>query len=242
MRIPRLYIDQSLSGGNSATIQAAPFLHVRDVLRMKAGQTLHLFNGDGCDYVAVIQEVGKRDLRVDIEQIIHLQNESPLCTHLLAALCKGDRFDLCLQKSTELGVNEITPLYTSRTNLLYKSQQLTNKKRHWQRVIENACEQSGRAQIPMLHEPVTLKEWSDSYAFSGRKILFDHCGTSLHDNAQSCEKIACAIGPEGGFTPEELCMAKQHGFEIYRMGNRTLRAETAAIAALSLLQYQFGDF
>jgi len=156
--------------------------------------------------------------------------------------------DWAIQKSVELGVNAITPLITAHCAVHYKSAQLEKKIAHWQAIIISACEQSGRNRIPVLHPAQVLSDWvmHGPDETSEVKLVFDPTATtslkSLKSLHLSPNKVSLLIGPEGGLNAEEVALAKQHAFYSVKLGKRILRTETAAIAALSAIQNQWGDF
>ena len=133
--------------------------HAGKVLRMQAGEALELFNGDGNNYAAVIIEVGKKQLVVDIQSSSANPVESPLKLHLGQGISRGDRMDFAIQKAVELGVSEITPLFTERCGVKLDADRLEKKREQWQKIVISACEQSGRSVVPPVHQPVTLEKW-----------------------------------------------------------------------------------
>ncbi len=243
MRIPRIYTSNDLCIQQSVPLEIKAHKHLKDVLRMSVGDIVILFNGDGKDYQGVIREITKKILRVEIIESRETANESSLSLHLLQPLCSSEKMDLCLQKVTELGVNQITPFISSRVNINISGHRLEKKMLHWQSVIQSACEQSGRSVIPIVNLPISYEDaLSKSYSHSIKIIASPNANNLQAFNINSASDCVCAIGPEGGFTQQEIQHAEQVGFQAIQIGNRILRLETAVIAAVTLCQYNWGDF
>ncbi len=243
MRIPRIFTDSDLDTHQSIDLHAKAHKHLKDVLRMKAGDSVILFNGNGNDYQGTIQEISKKALRINIGEACNINNESKLELYLLQPLCSSEKMDLCIQKATELGVKTIIPFISSRVNINIASNRLQKKMLHWQSVIQSACEQSGRAKLPTIHAPTSFSNAVNKLVNIEIKIIASPVADE-HQNftikqAASC---VCAIGPEGGFTQQEINLAVQLGFKTAQIGPRILRLETAVISALTLCQFNWGDF
>ncbi len=244
MRTIRIYTAEDLQESNTISLEAKAVKHIKDVLRMSAGESLILFNGDGHDYSAVISELGKKQIRVEIESRQAVNNESTLAIHLLQPLCRAEKMDWCLQKATELGVSMITPFISSRVNINLAANRVEKKMYHWKSVIQSACEQSGRARLPVLNIPVSFNTAinnSDRYAL---KLIASPTAVKnkLPNSETSLPQCICAIGPEGGFDQSEIEQAENKGFTSLLIGPRILRLETAVISALTLCQARWGDF
>lgn len=243
MRIPRIYTSSDLGIHQIVSLESKAHKHLRDVLRMKAGDSVILFNGDGQDYTGTIKELSKKTLLVDINDSRNAENESPLALHLLQPLCSSEKMDLCLQKATELGVHEITPFLSSRVNINLSGNRLDKKLKHWHSVIQSACEQSGRATLPTLHKPVPYSDAINQQKNVEVKLIASPTSEIKHQEAvnkyMSC---VCAIGPEGGFTEQEITHAIELDYQAVQIGPRILRLETAVISVITLCQYHYGDF
>jgi 16S rRNA (uracil1498-N3)-methyltransferase len=179
-----------------------------------------------------------------IEKVTAGQPESPLQLSLAMALVKGEKFDLVVQKTTELGVTRIVPTVVARSDLrLRNTEERNSRLERWRRIALEAAKQSGRAFIPEISAPVTFDNLiRATVTESGIRILFaEHGGTAFTDLATRPPHLLALIGPEGGWTSTELDLATEHGWQIITLGGRTLRAETAAIAITALLQHRFGD-
>ncbi len=214
--------------------------HAGKVLRMQAGEALELFNGDGNNYAAVIIEVGKKQLVVDIQSSSENPIESPLKLHLGQGISRGDRMDFAIQKAVELGVSEITPLFTERCGVKLDADRLEKKREQWQKIVISACEQSGRSVVPPVHMPVTLEKWL-AQADNCLKLTLDPWTSATIKQLSPTDRLRLVIGPEGGFSDREVAATTLAGFQPVRLGPRVLRTETAALTAIAALQLQLGD-
>lgn len=242
MRIPRVYMPfDHVHEGFEIALSDSAHHHLATVLRMKEGADIVLFNGRGIAWEAKITQLLKRQGRVKLLKSIDHNPESSLKIHLAQGVAKGDRMDLIMQKATELGVTDITPIITERGNVKLDAERWEKKVGHWQEIIINACEQSLRTTLPRLHAPIALSHWFAALPEGQRFILSPYATQGLREQAIK-DSVTLLIGPEGGLTDTEVELATQrYGFESLRMGPRILRTETAAIAAITLMQYQFGD-
>jgi 16S rRNA (uracil1498-N3)-methyltransferase len=242
MRIPRIYVAEPLQLGQSLLLPEQAARHVNQVLRLSVGSPLILFNGEGGEYAAKIVELKKRAVTVSLEEFVDRNVESPMAIHLGQAISRGERMDIALQKSVELGVKEITPLFTERCGVKLQDDRLQKRMRHWLGVIESACEQCGRNSLPVLHEPLKLPAWLQ--ASEGKGFVLDPLASKSFMSAELDEQksLRVLIGPEGGLSDMEVKEAILKGFEGLTLGPRILRTETAAIAVLSIVQARWGDF
>ncbi|GLQ30577.1 16S rRNA (uracil(1498)-N(3))-methyltransferase [Litoribrevibacter albus] len=242
MRIPRIYtkaLDQAL---DNLWLDADTSHYLGRVLRMKPEQQLYLFDGQGYEVLArIIQFEGKQKTQVEVLEIIDNNTESPVRIHLGQSISKGDRMEFTIQKSVELGVAEITPLWADRCEVKLKGERLQKKVEHWQSIAVSACEQSGRSVVPRINMPSTVNEWVTSCS-EKTKITLHHRATTSLKSIEAPDSAALLIGPEGGLTEQEIETSEAAGFESIAMGPRVLRTETASLAALSLMQYEWGDF
>jgi|SRR5690554_858502 len=241
MRIPRIHTPQPLAQGQRLALDDNAANHVARVLRMQAGHSIRLFNGDGLDYPAVLTDVGKRQVEVEIGEPVAAASESPLRIHLGQTMSRGDRMDYAVQKATELGVHAITPLHSERCEVRLKGERQEKRESHWQQVAISACEQSGRAAIPKVHPVQPLEDWVRSVQADLRLVLHHHSAAPLELSTPPAS-VALLIGPEGGLTETEVALAQEAGFLPVAFGNRVFRTETAPVAAISILQWLWGDF
>ncbi len=188
----------------------------------------------------MLVEAGRKRVMARVEAVEAGLGESPLAVHLGQAISKGDRMDYAIQKAVELGVAAITPLYTEHGDVRLKGEREAKKHAHWQAVAVSACEQCGRAVVPVVHEPQPMTEWLARRDEALRLVL--HPGTpGVLERCDAPASAALLIGPEGGLAEAEVEVAMAAGFQPLTLGPRILRTETAPVVALSLLQHRFGD-
>lgn len=241
MRIPRIYTDQALQTGTTISLEEGPSRHLSKVLRMAAGRELVLFNGRGGEYTAIIHEVGKKVTQVTITEHNNSNRQSPLHSHLAIGLSRGDRMDWVLQKACELGVTEISPLFTERTEVKLNGTRLEKKQQHWQQILISACEQCQRNTLPKLNTTQSLDHFLAAPP-AGHKWILHHRDSQGLNGEEAVSQACILIGPEGGLSEEEIAKAKASQFAPLTLGPRVMRTETAPLAALSLLQMYWGDF
>jgi len=240
MRIPRLFIDQTLQLGQQVELAGDRAHYAVNVLRLTAGRPVILFNGQGGEYRGSLLSASRKSATVELESFDPVDRESPLDVELAIGISRGDKMDWIIQKATELGVRRISPLYTERTEVKLKADRLAKKMEHWTQVTVSACEQSQRNRLPVLSAPRDLTDFVSSCKSDARMIL--HPATESAPLAASAPSSASIlIGPEGGFSEAEVACATKAGFVEWQLGERILRTETAPLAALSILQFRWGD-
>lgn len=241
MTIPRVYIDTPLDSGITVELDARGRHHLVNVLRLKSGAPLVLFDGRGGEYEARLDIQTKKNVRAEVLGFREADCESPLKLHLVQAVARGDRMDTTLQKAVELGVDEITPVFSQRSTGKLNEHTRRKRMQHWRGIIISACEQSGRCRLPALHEPMPLSAFLERppQKNENRYILAPGADTGL--NPARGGAIALLVGPEGGFSGQEIETARRHHWTPVRLGPRTLRTETAGIVALALCQGLAGD-
>ncbi len=215
--------------------------HAVNVLRVKPQQPLVLFNGDGNDYSGHVVQVSKRSAEVVITACLGLTRESRLPLHLGQGISKGDRMEWVLQKAVELGVSEITPLITERCAVKLDPERWQKKHQQWLKVVIGACEQSGRNVLPLLHSPCSMSAWLAQSTAAQRLVLAPDAEVPLARQGYCTQGYRLMIGPEGGLAEHEVQQAIELGYRSCSLGPRILRTETAAVAALTILQAQHGD-
>ena len=247
MRQTRVYVDAELEPGTRIALAGSAASHVTRVLRLRTGETLTLFNGRGGEYAARIDASQRDSVTLAVAERAATERESPLALTLAQGVSRGERMDWVVQKATELGVTAFAPLLTERSVVRLDAQQSGRKLNHWRAIAIAACEQCGRNRLPQIAAPVTLREFLSNPAGGGsttrtaRILLSPAADRRIADLRPAPEAIAVLIGPEGGLTQEEQEAALAAGFIAMRLGPRVLRTETAAVAALSVLQREFGD-
>ena len=240
MRVPRIFTGQVLQAHSTVELETGPSQHIARALRMREGDSLILFDGNGGEYPASISTLGKKRVAVSTGAKQLREVESPLAVHLGIAVSRGERMDWVVQKATELGVDAISPLLTERTEVKLKGDRAEKKIAHWQQVAISACEQCGRNTIPRIDTLQPLQKWLDA-ADAPLKLVLHHRADTLPNGSVATRRAVLLIGPEGGLSAGEIAAAEQGGFLSLRLGPRVLRAETAPIAALAILQARWGD-
>jgi 16S rRNA (uracil1498-N3)-methyltransferase len=242
MRMTRVFIPEPLAAPGRATLQSAAAGHVARVLRLRSGDAVVLFNGDGWDYAGHIVALQAGEVTVELQSRTAGAPDSPLSVTLLQGVARGERMDLVVQKATELGVARIVPVLAARSVVRLDERQARRKREHWQAVAVAACEQSGRARLPQVEAPARLDEALALAAPEDSRItLAPGAGVALASLPAGTGSVALLIGPEGGLTEAEVALACGAGFEPRSLGPRILRTETAALAALAVLQAVGGD-
>jgi 16S rRNA (uracil1498-N3)-methyltransferase len=243
-RTPRFFFPDRLSPGASCMLPDQAAHHAMRVLRMRRGDTVVLFNGDGREWEATIADMRKSGVSVKIGAARARDVETPLPIALAQSISSRERMDLTLQKATELGVAQIFPLATKRSVVRLSDERAERRVAHWQHVVAAACEQCGRNRLPEIHPPEPFPDWlSRLPAQEGglRLVLSPAAAQGLADLPPP-PSVLLLVGPEGGLTPDEVDLALQFGFASVRLGPRILRTETAALAAISAMQALWGDF
>jgi len=241
MRQPRIYSPQKLAADSRVLLDDNAFNHAVRVLRLKNGAGLKLFDGLGNEYNATLSDVERKQAYAQIHSQIHDSVESPRQLLMGQGISRGDKMDYTIQKAVELGITEITPLFSERCGVQLKGERLLKKEQHWQSIAISACEQCGRNQLPPLHSSNTLENWVATID-ADLKLILDPAETqTLTTLTPPQGKIALLFGPEGGMSEQEVVLAKRHGFTGIRLGPRVLRTETAALATISAIQILWGD-
>lgn len=248
MRIPRLHVSSSLTPGETLTLNEERSHYLASVLRLKPGQSLRLFNGQGGEFEATVEAVARKAVVVRAGPGHGDRGISPLKTELAVAISRGERLDWVIQKATELGVDRIRLLWSERVEVRLKGERLQRKHQHWQRIAISACEQSGRTRLPELPAPEPLRDYLQQLPTDPASLrLLLHPpppGQAPRSPLQGSPKPRSArllVGPEGGWSEAEVQQACAAGFVPWSLGPRILRTETAPVAALAILQYCLGD-
>ncbi len=238
----RFYCPVPLATGPVLDLPPTAARHVQ-VLRMQPGHTLTLFNGEGGEFTAEVQHMGRSDVRVVVGKHRDVECEAAIQVHLAVGMPANDRMDWLVEKATELGVHRITPLMTERSVVRLSGERAEKKQAHWQAVAVSACEQCGRNRVPVIDVPESLNAWLARQTPQAEVV---HAVLSLHASTQPLNALRADAGaskttwvllngPEGGLTDAEDAAARAKGFAAVSLGERVLRAETAALGALALL-------
>ncbi|SDS83268.1 16S rRNA (uracil1498-N3)-methyltransferase [Halopseudomonas sabulinigri] len=240
MRVSRFYLDTPLNEGEQ-TLTGDVAHYIGRVLRLGPGAKVQIFNGSGQEWPGEVMAAGKREVLIKLQAAIAGLPESPLQTHLGQAMSRGERMDWAIQKAVELGVNQITPLFTERCEVKLQGERADKRQAHWQQVAVSACEQCGRSVVPAINPPTSLHDWLPALT-SDLKLVLHHRTDQDLDQLPKPGSLALLIGPEGGLSADEIHLAETSGFVAARFGPRVLRTETAPVVALSMAQQRWGDF
>jgi 16S rRNA (uracil1498-N3)-methyltransferase len=238
----RLFISQPLSHCDEFQLPDEQGHYLTRVLRLKPGDRVLLFDGSGAEYPALITVAQKKKVLLEIGAAVLRNTESPLKIRLIQGISRGERMDFVMQKATELGVDRISPVLTEFSVVKLSTARAARRLLHWQKIVQSACEQCGRNRLPVVDPPSTLHEFlRQSTAAECRLLLQPSATTSLREMPQPANGVDLLIGPEGGFSVAEYEMVAHAKFSAASLGPRVLRTETAALAAVTLLQANWGD-
>lgn len=241
MRLPRVFVAAPLLPGRTLTLPEGPSRYLTQVLRLSSDDPLHVFNGDGRDYAARLLGLGREGVRLAIEDPGAQEPVPPLEIRLALGVSKGERMDYAIQKSVELGVGRISPVFTERSVVQLGGERLGRRMEHWRGILIGACEQSGRRRLPALDEALSFSDWIAA-APAGTLLLDAQAGQALVSLSTPGPWLTLLVGPEGGLSPKEHRQARLHGCLPVRLGPRVLRCETAPLAAIAVVQALWGDF
>ncbi len=247
MQRRRFYAPPESRIDDSITLSSDESHHLLRVLRLTIGDELFVFDGDGDEYRCEFTEVKNKIAVVEVIEKLNNPVESPLQLTLAQALAKGEKFDFIVQKATELGASCITPLITEYADVKLNAEQAGKRLERWQRISLEALKQSGRRKIVKIALPVSIEKFFESNDQKNKEeIIFfnERGGLTLEpalNSLKNKEIVTAMIGPEGGWSDKEIHLFNQHACKSVTLGGRILRTETAAIAAITLLQYVLGD-
>jgi len=240
---PRIFSHDPLAPNSQGELAGPAAAHIGKVLRLRAGDAIVLFDGSGLEYDARIRSITRHRVTVAVGAGHDPGTESALEVTLMQGICRSQRMDMLIQKATELGIASIHPVSCERSVVRLDDARAPRKMEHWRQVAISACEQSGRVRIPEIAAPATVAATMEAVAdTTGARLLLDPLADeNLGAALDSARRITLLIGPEGGLAEAERAAALATGFRPVRLGPRTLRTETAPLAALSILQYLAGD-
>lgn len=240
----RLHIPGTYSARSTLEIDSDKAHYLTRVLRLRVGDNLLVFDGEGSEFTATIRDMSKSGATLRIEEETVSETETALRVHLVQGISRGERMDFVVQKATELGVKRITPVLTEYGVVKLDAMRAEKRRHHWQKVAASACEQSGRVRLPLIDTPLPLKSWFGNKPgqVDAELVLKPGAMTPLTRIDTPETKVCVLIGPEGGFSDIEFEDAEVAGFRSVSLGPRVLRTETAAIATLAVLQSLWGDF
>lgn len=242
MPIPRFYCAMPLPPGRQVALPDAVARHAVGVLRLRDGDDVILFNGDGSECLGQLVKTGK-GAEVMLKATCAPERESPFAITLVQGVSSGERMDYTLQKAVELGVSHIQPVMMKRTIVRLDEDKRHKRRQHWQGVVISACEQCGRNHLPEIDPILDFHDWlATAGAKAGLRLLLDpEARLRLRDLPAPEAAVTLLAGPEGGFDPNEREMLRRVGFQPVSLGPRILRTETAAVAAMAVIQGLWGD-
>lgn len=238
MRVPRLFVDATLATGVAIDLPPSQSHYVRNVLRARTGQQIVVFNDTGGEYAGEITAVERSVVRIALNRFVEDDRNSPLDIHIGLAITKRDAMDAAIQKATELGATGLTPVISAYNATSQKS--LDKRAQHWLGVIQAACEQCERNRLPMLNDVTTFADFLER-TDADMKVIAHPGGGNPFESDTAPSRIAMLVGPEGGFTEDEVRAAGVAGYEPLGLGPRILRADTAPLVMLAIAQAKWGD-
>jgi len=241
----RFYHPDTLEINQNIYLDDLAAHHALQVMRVEVKDRFIVFNGDGYNYKVEVISVEKKKLKINIISKDENHSESKMKIILIQSLSTNEKMDWIIQKATELGVNQILPIYSTRSIIKLDSTRADKKLMHWQQVLISACEQSGRSIIPQIYKPTSFIQALEKPEFNEKtlKLILTPNGQVSLDNLGPLnnKEIILLIGPEGGFSEEELKLANDYKFTSLKLGPRILRTETAPLSILSIIQFKYGD-
>jgi len=239
----RLFVSEALINGTVVVVEGDRARYLGRVLRLRTGDAITVFDSTGPEWPATIENMTKSTVTLQVGDSREAGTESPLNIHLVQGVSRGERMDFVVQKATELGVKRITPVLTEYGVVKLDGDRAAKRREHWAGVAVSACEQSGRTRPPLIDTPISLKQWFGAKPAGADVDLVLRPGarTPLAGVTAPATKACILIGPEGGFSDKEYEDAEIAGFDAVSLGPRILRTETAAAAALAVMQATWGD-
>lgn len=245
MRDVRLFVDVPLTPGKSLSLPRDAARHALRVLRLRAGDCVTLFNGDGRQYPARLMAADPHATSVHVEATEAPARESPLRITLIQALARGEKMDWIIQKATELGAARVLPVTSERSEVRLDGARSKKRLDHWRAIAIAACEQCGRNVVPEIGAPESLEACLAAHPHANAEVrwmLHPGGAARLRNTGSAAANVMLAVGPEGGFSENDLAALRDAGFDELALGPRVLRTETAGLAAMAALQALQGDF
>lgn len=244
MSVPRFYFPPPVPNGEFVELPPEAAHHASRVLRLRINDPVQVFDGEGRAANAVIHEISGK--RVVLDNLESCPEDLPPSLHIVLAqaMSGSEKMDWVVQKATELGAAEICPVQTQRSVAKLSAERAGKRAEHWRSVIISACEQCGRNTLPQVGAPQDLGAWlAQERDEPGAKFILQPEGAvTLSQQPRPQGRVVLLVGPEGGFSPDEVLMAQQAGFSPVLLGRHVLRTETAALAGIAALQTLWGDF
>jgi 16S rRNA (uracil1498-N3)-methyltransferase len=242
MSAPRFFVPLALAAGGEVALPEAAAHHALRVLRLAVGDGLTLFTGTGGEFAATLVRADKRGATVRIDAFRPVERESPLAVTLVQAVAANDTTDFVVRKAVEMGAAAIQPVTSERSARVPAGERGDKRLAHWRQIAQAACEQCGRNRVPPVHAAVPLLDWYGARGRGAGIVLAPTATVSLASLPRPAGALDVLIGPEGGWTDEELAHAARADIAAVRLGARVMRVETAAIAALAAVNTTWGDF
>jgi 16S rRNA (uracil1498-N3)-methyltransferase len=242
----RFFLPKEMIEGRRGTVVGDELAHLRKVLRLEPGDRFIVFDDTGWEHEAVVRAFSAHQGDIDILRSYRAEQESPLQITLALGLTKGEKMDFVVEKATELGVSNMVPFISAYTVPKLDDRKAQARNERWKKIAVSAAKQSGRTRLPKIYPLCEFREFVRQPRDDGLKLFFweregQQTLKQVHHRQPDVRAVLLAIGPEGGFSLEEADMAQRHGFASVQLGPRILRAETAALTALSLVQFLWGD-
>ena len=240
----RFYHSNSLDLNQIIILDEFSSHHALRVMRVKVDDFLILFNGDGFEYRGRVSDINKKTINIEILSKEKNNNESPININLFQSISSNEKMDMVIQKATELGVSSIQPIFTSRSTVKLSLDRIKKRLIHWRQVSISACGQSGRSKIPTIKSPIGFDRFVEGISTNSLNLLLhpDNSKESSNLPNKYSGDINIFIGPEGGFSQDEVLLLKKQNCINIQLGSRILRTETAPLAIIAILQYKYGDF
>ena len=240
--LPRFHVPEAAPGARVSLPEHSAH-HAREVLRLRSGAEVHLFDGAGQEFEATLDVVRRDEVSARLGGLVPARPESPLPLTLALSPLKGDRMELVIQKATELGVTAIRPVITARTDAAARPALKGSRQERWDKVASGAAEQCGRAVVPDVAPACTLAQFLAEPSDGALRLLFDETPGQprLSSLPRPDGSVLALVGPAGGWERHEIERLQEAGFQRVSLGPRVLRAETAAIALVAALQLLWGD-
>ncbi|QCI17800.1 16S rRNA (uracil(1498)-N(3))-methyltransferase [Buchnera aphidicola (Acyrthosiphon lactucae)] len=241
--IPRIYMQDSFNINNIYVLSESNVHYIQKVLRMKIQDTLEIFNDTNYIFLAQIIYISKKKIEIKIIENKLKNIESPIHIHLGQVISTNEKMDFTIQKSTEMGINIVTPLFFKNSYFQKKNINISKKIQRWKKIAISACQQCNRNILPKIKNPTDIFSWCKNNKYNDIKIVFHPKSIlTIHHLIKPIKYIRIIIGSERGFSADEIQKIIKYGFISMRLGPRILRTETASIAAITALQTKFGDF
>ena len=244
----RFVVDPANIKDDEVLIEGHDLIHLKNVLRLKPKDIIHVFDGSGMEYVSAIVSVNENNALARIQSSYKSETEPELRVTLFQGIPKGDKMDLIIQKTVELGVHKIVPMMTERTVVKLKEKDIAKKVNRWSRIAKESAKQCGRAYIPQLVHPIEFQHLPDMLKeYDASILLYENESKKCLKEVLKCytinkiDDISIIVGPEGGFAHQEIETYRNLGYDTVGLGRRILRTETASISTLSIIMYELGE-